>query len=99
MKLPQETSVHYPILLFVVMLGLATRVNPEVIVGMGRNSIWFIFFCYLLVMFGVWMSLKVHTGNGLTVLQAAGNRGLSFSVRLIYLLYAVFFSGIVSIIN
>jgi hypothetical protein len=97
MKLPNETSVHYPILLFVVMLGLATRLNPEVLVGMGRNSVWFIFICYSLVMLGVWVSLKVHALNGSTVLFAAGNLGLSLSVRFIYLVYVVFFIGMASI--
>src|ERR1700730_5107390 len=99
MKLPKETSVHYPILLFVVMLGLATRVNPEVFVGMGRNSVWFIYICYSLVMLGVWMSLKVHQLNGSTVLLAEGNLGLSLSVRFIYLVYVVFFTCMGSIYN
>jgi hypothetical protein len=99
MKLPNETSVHYPILLFVVMLGLATRVNPEVLVGMGRNSIWFIFICYSLVMLGVWVSLKVHALNGSTVLLAASDRVLLLSVRFIYLVYVAFFIGMSSIYN
>jgi hypothetical protein len=59
---------------------------------MGRNSVWFIFICYSLVMLGVWVSLKVHELNGSTVLFAAGNLGLSFSIRLIYLVYVVFFT-------
>jgi hypothetical protein len=99
MKLPKESSVHYPILLFVVMLGLATRVNPEVIQGMGRNSVWFIFCCYLLVMYGIWISLKVQAKNGLTLLIASGNRWLSLSFRLIYLIYALYFTGITCIVN
>ncbi|QGQ99532.1 hypothetical protein EHS13_34075 [Paenibacillus psychroresistens] len=99
MKLPKETSVHYPILLFVVMLGLATRVNPEVVVWMGRNSVWYVFCCYLLVLFGIWISLKVHAMNGLSLLLDTKNWGIVLSARLIYLVYALFFCGIVSIVN
>jgi len=94
MKLPQEASVHYPILLFVVMLGLAAQVQAAILIGMGRNSVWFVFVCLLLVLFGVWMSLKARNNDGYSLIHAAEQLGFSLFGRLVYVLYAVLFLGL-----
>lgn len=99
MKLPQESSVHYPILLFVVMLGLATRVNPKVLEGMGRNSVWFVFLCLLFVFLGIWISLKINKMNENSVLLPVEKKKFSFLGRFIFLVYAAFFIGISAIYN
>ena len=91
-----EKEVHYPILLFVVTLGLSiTRgIENSVIQSAGRNGVWLFFPCVLAVLGGAWISLSIvrraKTGS---IMIAGGEVGPALLSPFLYLLYGVLFLG------
>jgi len=94
MRLPQEESIHYPILLFIVMIGLSvTRAPALVLLGIGRNSIWIFAPCLLVIWLSVWLYHRVALSAGMSFMLAARRVGGKLTEKTFYLLYALLFIG------
>ncbi|MCD1260642.1 hypothetical protein B5M42_017720 [Paenibacillus athensensis] len=94
MRLPKEESIHYPILLFIVMIGLSvTRAPAMVLLGIGRNSIWIFAPCLPLILLSVWLYHRVVITEGTSFMLTARRIGGVFTEKAFYLLYALLFLG------
>ncbi|MCS7463945.1 hypothetical protein N0M98_27940 [Paenibacillus doosanensis] len=92
----QEKEVHYPILLFVVTLGISiTRgVQTTVLAAVGRNGVWIFFPCMLAVVFGTWISLKIVTRmKSTSIMLAGGEIGPKLLAPASYFLHGLLFLG------
>ncbi|WP_165452687.1 hypothetical protein [Paenibacillus thalictri] len=92
----QEEEVHYPVLFFIVMTGLSTTrgVNKMALTGFGRDSPWIFFACLLVVLGGVWLSLRISSRyEGESIMLASGRIGPKLLTPVSYLLYAILFWG------
>ncbi|GAA4846919.1 hypothetical protein GCM10023310_26240 [Paenibacillus vulneris] len=92
----KEREVQYPILLFVVAVGLSiTRgIENTVIQSAGRNGVWLFFPCALLVLAGAWVSLSIVSRlQSSSIMMAGGEVGPSILSPFLYLLYGALFLG------
>ncbi|MEK8132109.1 hypothetical protein WMW72_29850 [Paenibacillus filicis] len=98
MKLSQEESIHYPVLLFITMLSMSIARLQGVLLGsVGRNGIWVILSVWIVAQAGLWCCLQVGRRYGSLLLISGPD--LTALQRLLFFFYALFFLNVCSFMN
>jgi len=93
-----EPRLYYPALLFATILPLSiSRPVAIILENAGRNSVWILFPALLVIIAGVWASLRISKRcGGVSLMLACGELTFRWMARVAYFLYALLFLGIAS---